>query len=1357
MNNTRQTNTFSGGMNMDLDYSLLTDKQYLYAENIRILTNAGSSFGAIQNIEGFEECETNGILNNEIIIHTAAIRDWCILFTQTVGKDLYSIYVFDFTNSKAYPNTRTVIKDQPLNIRKNEDGFYSLSSVCQWESDDNVKLYYTDGVNELKVLYIDAAHSYETVNPGSISITPTAILPPLQFAGFGQGSLKSGAIQYCYQLFNVRGTASVLSQLTNLIYLTDTSGGDYVSSIGSQQDVNTNKSVKLTLNGYSSGFDRVRIISIYYKTKHATPIISIVDDIPVSGLDITYEDKGNQVVSELSIDEFNALTGYLFTSKVIASKDNRLFAGNITEHTWDVDYDARAYRCEPSGYVNICDKTGAVISFEITDKDEMANVPKEFDCINVYNFQDSSAHKYTVNEEGNYIQGGKGLNISYRFVNTELLEDESTLTDGKANEDFCHNVRKRNLSNLTLHYEKSSTVQSISLSPNSRIPNYQDPEIASKVTGYTRDEVYRFGIVLYNEQGVASPVHWIGDIRMPSAQDAGYETFVSGGNSDYGTNLSVVTKPLGIEFTVENLPEEVKRYEIVRCERTAADRTVVSQGVVSNITAYDGKDSSTLTPFPYLSYANKHGYYAYTIKDGSTDVYKYSFNLSSTQCQDTFMFVTPDVCVNRDNATSLVNAYKQVKAIGYLDSVINHSDIWGTTTNKAKPFANARAIKDGTTLSIDQVRGKAYGLNGTISNDGWIMNYAFTEAFSKKSLWYTAFLSKYYNLNVLPGRKEAQIQYARYSGPADVYTETNGFPWYNTPGVQVGDKVFYNWVWDNIKTVSNEGDVDKTDANNVRKYGPHGVCVVFKSDDLKQNIPNATVTENYSNTTAVLLCNMTQSVIPYGGNSYSAIQNSVYIPTGTSANRDQTKVICFGGDTYINMFDYNNSMFHYYADDYTKDKQNRFYHGAFIPVESSINLSLTHDSTSLNRTYQPGTGYANHYVEDDIVTIGGIYSQGTPSYAYNDAYSAQPTAKRFVSKSIYNVDNLHTDTRVMVSEMKTNNEVLDSWSRFKVANYLDVDTQYGGITDFILFHNRLFFWQTDAFGVISSNERSLITDNNPGALTLGTGDILARYDYLTTINGKKINQLRADTQSDDVIYWYDSKRNELCTYNGNSYLSRGGNNPSVVSKLKGIQSYLNNNEAKLSKDPITVYDKKYTEVLFTLESKTLVYNESLSAFTSFYTFVPDHYGAFSDKLYVFKKLKIYKYNSGEDKELIDTPKESKIIFIVNANYPISKTFDNVEYSGDFTKNTNFKDIFFETKRQSTDKLSSNEIDYREDTYKFCIPRNNIELNAAEELVNKSYKDRMKGKYMICHYTYDCSKGNTFKVPYISTAYRQSLI
>ena len=1356
MNSTRQTNTFSGGMNMDTDYSLISDKQYLYAENIRVLTNAGSSIGAIQNIEGFFECLTTTKLSNEQIIHTNTIRDLCIVFTKSLIDNTYSVYTIDFSKSKESPEVKVIINRKPLNINKNEEGFYSISSICRWESKDNIKCYFTDGIDEIKVINVDGNTNYSNISSDNITLIPSAVLPALYFSEYGTGSLKSGSIQYCYQLFTPRSSSSVLSQISSIINIVSKDANDYCDAIGDQQDVNTGKSIKLKLDDISvSGFNRMRIFSIYYKSKHSIPTITIIDDVPFDGnKSFSYEDKGNQVTSEISIDEFNSLTGYLFSTKVLASKDNRLFAANITENTWDVEYDARAYRSDEYGDVYIYSKSGDYINFDSVDRDSMLGINKEFDCINPSNSSDHTKYVWTTDEDGSYILGGKGPNVSYRFVTTQLIEDDSTLTSNKVNEEFCHNVSKRNLNSLTLHYENSSTSNYIRLNSGNKIPNYSDPEIASKVVGYMRDEIYRFGIVLYNRQNIASPVHWIGDIKMPSMKESGYETFISGGVSDYGNNLAVVTKPLGIEFKVENLPDDVVRYEIVRCERTASDRTIVSQGIVSSVTAYDGDKNNTLTPFPYLSYSNQHGYYARTAKRGDNGtIYKFGFDLSKTQSSNAFIFISPELCVNRENSESLIKQYKYIYGLGYLDSSVYHNpNTWGITYTNYKPFANSRVIRDGSTLDVEYQAGEVYSRNGTVQN-GWIEINAYkdlsTYASKKKGTWYTALLSKYYDLTKIDGVKTSNIQYIKYAGPSDVFTESEGWPWLNTTGVSIGNNIYYNWVWDNIKQVDEVGDVDKTDANNTRKYGPHGICSVFKSDDLLLNIPRVTTTSTYKNITAVLLCNMKQNTTTYGGDSYSSIQNSVYISTGASANRDQNTIVCFGGDTFINIFDYNNCMFSYYPDDYEKDTNNRFYHGAFIPLESSINLALTHDSTSLNRTYESGNGYANHYVEDDIVSIGGVYSQSTPSYAYNDAYSAQSVARKFVSKSIYNIDNLHMDTRIIVSEMKTNNEVIDSWSNFKVSNYLDVDNSFGSINNMTVFKNRLFFWQTDAFGTVASNERSLISDNNPGALTLGTGDILERYEYYTTLNGEKENQLRANTQSDGAIYWYDAKRNELCSFNGNL---------NSVSKLRGVQSYLNNNSESILKDPIAAYDKKYNEALFTLVDNTLVFNERIDAFTSFYSYSPDYYAEFSDKLYTFKNLKLFKYNSGDSTNLYDDKaKKAYISFVVNQNYPISKTFDNVEYSGDFTHNTNFNEVYFETKRQTSYTLDKEDIDYREDTYKFCIPRNNIELNDAENLANKSYKDRMKGKYLICHYKYDCNDGNTFKVPYISTAYRQSFI
>lgn len=1345
MNSTRQTNTFSAGMNMDIDYSLLKENQYVYSENIRIVTNDGSSIGAMQNIEGFLACTPSLTLSGETIVHVNTIRDLAIVFTNINGTDNFNVYRYDFTSSEETPQVTKVVSARPLGISASTGNVYALSSVCRWESENNIKIYWVDGRNQVKVINVDDDHiSFNSnITADDITIVPKATLPPFEFNGFGSGGLESGMIQYCYQLFQKRGLASALSQLTPLYHLSENdnkSDGNRV--MGSSVNQNTGKSIKLKVNNPNTKFDRARIISIHYKSKNDVPTITIIDDINISDSPtIEYEDRGGTTASELSIDEFNMMTGYAFIPEVIESKDNRLFAANITEDTWDVEYDARAYRANTSGNIQLLSNSGNTLTFTLNNVSSY-DVPVDHDCICPYNVSDSE-YKYISGPTGQMILGGKGRNISYRFVTTNLVEDDEPVVNNRASENFTFTSSARSRNILTIHYEGNDKTSQINLTSNtSRIFNYADAEIESKVKGYMRDEIYRFGIVLYNNKGQASPVHWIGDIRMPSVRDTDFETFKFNESNEYGNNISVTTKPLGIEFEVNNLPSEVVRYEIVRCERTISDRTVLAQGVVSCVTNYDN-DSSVLTPFPYLSYNNIHGYRS-TVAGSK---YSYTFDLASTQSKNYFMFVSPEICINKENSEELINKFQTVeKLAGLTSQIYNDTSFWTNQELAAvgiKTFANAKAIKANGESITPTNQYKNEQNNGLIVDNSLYLCNGTSE---DDLTFYNAILSKYYQMDIDQTYRAASIDAAKYVGPTNPFMESSKYwPWYNADGVTIGDKTYYNWVWDNIKT-ADEGEVDETDANNVRKYGPHGLCAIFKSDNMISNIP---LLSSSTLINGVILCNMKQSVTPYGGNSYSAIQNSVYIPTGVTASSNTQSVICFGGDTFINMLDYNICMLSFYPDDYEANKGARLFSGAFIPVESSANLMMTNSDSSINRTYEAGSFYANHFVQDDIVSIGNLYSQNTPSYSYNDAYSAQPNLKQFVGKSIYNIDNLLTDTRIMSSELKTNNEVTDSWSQFKVANYIDLDTRFGPINDMKLFHNNLLFWQTDAFGTVAVNERSLITDNNPGALTLGIGGILDRYDYFTTKNGESPNQLRANTQSDSTVYWFDSKRNEICGFDGQLQ---------TVSKLKGVQSYLNANKDIFLKDPIATYDKKYNEVLFTLENKTLVFNEQIGAFTSFYTYKPDYYAEFTDKLYTFNGLKLYKYNSGDENDLYDDKaKISYMKYVVNANYPQTKTFDNVEYGGDFTPETNFDNIYFETKRQTSYTLTKDDIDYREDTYKFCIPRNSLDLNEVEQLVNKSYKDRMKGKYLVCHYKYDCNNGNTFKVPYISTAYRNSLI
>mgnify|MGYP006991664783 CR=1 FL=1 len=132
-----------------------------------------------------------------------------------------------------------------------------------------------------------------------------------------------------------------------------------------------------------------------------------------------YDDFGSSYLNTITLDEFNALRNrYLFIPKTIESKNNRLFAANIKENTWDVDYDARAYRCDFGGEVVLKDTNSDDLAFSIM---EIPDVPNDFDCINPSNISifDEVSFKYVFNRDLKF--GGTGINVSYEFTCVDVV------------------------------------------------------------------------------------------------------------------------------------------------------------------------------------------------------------------------------------------------------------------------------------------------------------------------------------------------------------------------------------------------------------------------------------------------------------------------------------------------------------------------------------------------------------------------------------------------------------------------------------------------------------------------------------------------------------------------------------------------------------------------------------------------------------------------------------------------------------------------------------------------------------------------------------------------------------------------
>lgn len=1355
MEQNAQINTFTQGMDMDTDISLLGEGKYRYAENIRLFADSDSSTGALQNIEYIRQYST-GIPQNETIIGTSSTRWYhndkvqecgIVVTKQNQGNKIYNkIYVVSDFDS--ITPTNTVVVKGYLELENN------LSIVCNYEGPTVSKIYITDANSTIKSINIQEIIEEEIIDPTYFDLLPGCVLAPFKLLELVSGSLPSGMIQYCYQLFKTNGSETTTSSLSAKIPITGTANSTKNLN-GSEENTITDKGCRLSATAFNDGrFDRLRVISIQYLNSIDTPKIYIINEVDITSNDtgfITFEytDTGSGYMSELTIDEFNDLVPFEFKAQVIEKKDNRLFAANIQEITWDVEYDARAYRANKKGIVRLKSSYGD--DFVANQSDIVSGttiIPKEHDCINPINGEllypvEGSTDDYswdTINDK----LGGIGPNINYRFVYIDMTESEQSYstTEMKYNLELECSSKIRDIIHIK-DFQTSSVVTSITNTESiSRINNYADPYFVTNFLGYQRDEVYRFGIIFYNEKNIPTPVHWIGDIRFPSAD---YIRYPFGHES-----CELSSHPIGIQFNVKNIPEDVMAYEIVRCRRTMSDRTVVTQGLLSKTFNFRGwKGSGSFDSTVSLGDIDRRPYvmptYADVPKFCEDMVTELKYHEDPVDTSGLFTIISSDVVFNKTQDLIKQGMYIVPLYVAYSRFGSNNY-----TTNSSYLNINCAVAPNLTSNGKTVCRGygELFDGDGVVIGEGnrsssVIFNFDYTAGLVKPYI----FTDKQKATNNNTSSRSARII-------QDTKIATN-IPPYIPSGIADVKNNYVDYV----------GNMAYTNWSVTIGHGPHGVTSViyspemYNSDNYGFSYSGVSHQENIS-CGGGLVVNIKKKTTQYGGDNYSSRSNSIYQNTCCYVKQDfgnYNQSICFNGDTYLGVLDYSNTLL-YNLNTWVDNDMHKRQLQVYMPLESSVNVYWRSDRHYSQETKPSGQddlgGTANIFYMTEPGQLATASAQTTPMYVYNSAYSNTNGSKNYIPSSMYAKDNQINNNRITCSEIKTNNELNDSWTKFKFANYLDVDSKYGQITNLKNFNNNLFFFQDEAVGVASVNERSLITDNNASQLVLGTGTILGRYDYQVVTNGSSVVNDKSIVNSSSTMYWYDTDKNTLCALN-NTFME--------LSKSKGVQTYLNKLPQSAKTNVVSFYDKKYNEVWFRVYDKALIFNEQLNAFTSFYTHNPNWFFPFSDKLVTIKNNNMYYlHNIYEVNSDVKEERISKIQFVVNKDASNTKVFDNVSFDAKLLDNDNttpqiVKEIVFTTKTQHTDKIDYNNIDNREDNYRFYIPRESQPDPATQQLVNKSYAGRMRGKYLICDYTFDCNSGREMKIPYIKTTYRYSMV
>lgn len=908
-----------------------------------------------------------------------------------------------------------------------------------------------------------------------------------------------------------------------------------------------------------------------------------------------------------------------------------------------------------------------------------------------------------------------------------------------------------------------------------------------------RGETYRYGIVFYLNDGRKSSVFHLCDYTVP--ENIEFVDIVDYPNYEFTR--------FGLKFHIRGtLPEECIGYEIVRCERTINDSRTLFQGLIGATFGRKGKNLRYASNLMTLHNIYKFGdYYRKSEDDSSWEWETGQDEWINSSFSDITTFASPEVVYQMDDVKNIIEQCEN-------DLYIHHAQDYGIKGSQYPPSVqnlNRYAIHN------DYHEEQIGVIRRSNSSDPWklyiddlnIKNSYTTISWADNDIQYRGlFLRPYSKIsNLFTDGKSSKILSSEpvYSPDPYKFNDQDNII-IDRDLTAIGNKQYVNWdahmffrtgeinVTDPI-SLSGFGDLKYTLKNyktlplnsNVIDISTGKKALLLNTSDLDlYDIPaNANLSKTVSISAAINIVNICRhNVVPYGGDSESAKSSNVYYSHGDYVGRTQGYVEVWTGDTYASMFVYNSA--HVYCSD-------RYYGMSIptvysVPVESRIDLQarygklypdmisyeIRENNEDDSEVYSNSNGnfggnnpnLIENWSKNRLAWMfqdkAGVYyglTQDKDAYMYNTIYSDNTATVSYVERYLENLTEPGTDTRVHHSQPKINGELIDSWTKFKAMDFLDVDSRYGEITGLRLFKNTLIYWQNNATGVLSVNERTILQDTNDSNIILGNGETLQRFDHLSLKYGMKNDQL-CDVQSDNALYWWDEDNKDLIMYSG-------GQSVQPMKIAKTVSNLINTGPIQ---NPALAYDNKYKEVIFsTVNGKSLAYNEAIQQFTSMYNTQFDHSVEVGDKLLLINKSTINKWN--ESCELTPILK-----YIVNDKSTFTKVYDNVQlgmgesfYYREFYNSEDPKDIEAgKTDNKNTQPLTftfdtieqhsqiSKNITNREYDLRFAIPRN---ADSTASYAN-NWGERMRGRTMQCELT-SSSSSTGFSIQYIITKYRIS--
>ena len=1261
------------GMNKDMSVSAFNPEFAFENLNIRLATNEGNTMMSWINEKGpkkltlhidmkpwltpkYEENFTDMI--NGIPIGTAVLNHKLVLFTSSDH-----IYVFEKSKDSAYTLQGKILYRGSLGFSPN----YPIETVVSYESENIQKVYWTDGLNQPRVINIAPAMDSKTAkyNDSSFDFVPELALRETVTVSkmYGAGEFPPGVIQYAFTYYNKYGQESNVFYTTPLQYIS------YINRAGNPEEKIAN-CFKIQINNVDKNFDYMRIYSILRTSKDGTPVVKRIQDLEIkeNTFSLTYIDNGT---SGETVDPTELLYkgGEEIAAKTIEQKDGALFLGNIMVKR---------------PVLNIKDRIFGTNS--ISSQSPLANNKVEaITGTRYFKLASKSPFTYynTLDTEGNY-QGAAcfksreyyRLGVQFQYKNGKwsepcwigdkqcnVLPSMSSSGDMIQVPEFVYHIDASIISGLsTQGYKK--------VRPVFAIPRTQDRTILCQGIGCPtmyrevdrKNNLYAVSSWLFRTKYSSNIINEINntDWNIPNTKNTEGDGYTGGGyvSTDYSlksqyrnqfvkdSNMSSTvispylssTEIMGTfnqndsyfidhYFITLNSPDiefddyishtDFKGYNLsivgyTLFEKTYGDISIQTSTPTIGSDAAGFVHRSIVAP-GYGALISGLFYNDYIVDDVDDKGWYWAYNTSSPPIDYPVYMWHKNGSLNNDVARDgrsaqllkkKISNYRLGSATTYY--AIGDSTIIGSSSTDIQLF-------NSDTLSVIKVNGKTYQGNvDTMVVPSEPSPYYFVGNPWRKTVDTTYKTKCYYRLSL--------------KNPNDTSSES---------GIWELKSNNNTWIWDRDKESKGKDIGDH--ARGVSQWR-EGVSIKYKSTPhLVANIYTAASFSTLGQTPIIEVYKAYDKDIIFGGASNEALQAATWIPCGPPVSlNDNTGGIDLQykwGDTYFQRYECLKTY------PFSSEDRNQVVEIASFMVETRVNIDGRYDKnrgqvSNLNMTPQ------------NFNLINPVYSQ----------------MDNFFSYKIMDEDNYKNTVfpnTVTWTKTKQNGADVDLWTNITMANTLEMDGDKGKINKLIRLNNQLLSFQDSGISQILYNENTQISTTEGVPIEIANSQKVQGKRYYPDTVG--CSNKWSMVQTPLGIYFMDSNEKSIYLFNGQL------NN---LSTAKDFNAWAKQNipSTDVEWTPntfnsfVTYYDKLNQDVLFINGKTALAYSEKFNCFVSFYDYGGTPYFINLDDMGIWvKSLNLWQHQAGKYCNFFDKNKSYSMTLVANQEPQMDKMFTNLEF------------------------------------------------------------------------------------------------